>query len=166
MELVDIIGAGIVGIALVRGLILGLVREAFSLGSIAAACIVIRLYAVPVGSWMDSWISTSLGAAAPWIAGAVLAAVTVAVGGGIARLARRTVRFAGLGWADRTGGAVLGAAEGGLVVAILLVIGAAFVGRDHPTLAGTQSLAALERFETLARDNAFENLDVAAPPPW
>jgi uncharacterized membrane protein required for colicin V production len=64
---------------------------------------------------------------------------------------------------DRAGGALLGAAEGSLVVAVLLVLATTVLGRDHPVFRGTRSLAALERVEQVA--GGARDMNVAAPPP-
>jgi hypothetical protein len=60
---------------------------------------------------------------------------------------RRGVRGAGLGLLDRLAGLLLGATEGAVVVAALVVGLAALLGRDDDALAGTRTLAALEATE-------------------
>ena len=51
---------------------------------------------------------------------------------------------------DRAGGALLGAAEGSLVIAVLLVLATTVLGRDHPVFQDTRTLAAFERVEAVA----------------
>lgn len=169
MPTVDVIAATVVSIALFRGFFLGLVREAFSLGSIAAACLAANLLATPFGSFLAAHsgerISQALG---PWVAGAVLAVVAIAAVSSLGRFLRRSLHAAGFSWFDRLGGAALGAAEGALVICLLVALGAQLLGRDHDSLAGSKSLAALETLEGLLAANDLPHqlpLDVASPPP-
>jgi uncharacterized membrane protein required for colicin V production len=83
----------------------------------------------------------------------------------LGRVIRRGVRAVGLGFADRVGGALLGTAEGVLVVALLLTFVTGYLGRDHPALADTRTLAAMEQLELLAREIPAADHDVASPPP-
>ncbi len=166
MPSVDILAATIVGIALLRGFFLGLVREAGSLAGLLAATLAVRLYAGPAGAWLARASGGEIpGWLAPWLAGAALAAACVALAAVLRRLLRRVLRAAGLGFADRTGGALLGSAEGLLAVCLLVGLLAALLGRDHPWLERSRSLRTLERFELLAaRADLPRRLDVAAPP--
>ena len=100
---------------------------------------------------------------APWVAGAGLAIGTVLVIVVIGRGLQRTLHAAGLSWADRFAGSLLGAAEGVLVAGILLVLGTEVLGRDHAAFSQTASLAALEEFERVAEESEID-IDVAAPP--
>ena len=68
------------------------------------------------------------GRTALWIAGVLLVVATILAVGMLARLLRRGASFAGLGWADRLGGGALGAAEGAVVSAILVVLALWLVG--------------------------------------
>lgn len=165
MAPVDLLAGTVVAIALLRGLFLGLVREAFSLGSIAAAVIAARLFAPSVGDWLvrlsDGSIAPGI---APWIAGAAVVVSTIAGVGMAGRWIRRGVSAAGFSWADRAGGAVLGAAEGALLVVILLGVATAFLGRDHASVRGSHSLAAFEQLESMTQDGDWRDIDVSAPP--
>ena len=77
---------------------------------------------------------------------------------------RRGIRLAGLGMLDRMAGSAVGAAEGALLVAVLLILGITLVGRDHPALSKTRTLAAFEQVEQIA-EGRFDGLpDVATPP--
>ncbi len=145
---------------------LGLVREAFSLVAIAAAYTAVRLFVHPAADWLTEVGSGRISpGAAPWIAGALLVVLAIALVTSIGRIVRRGVRAAGLGFADRVGGALLGTAEGVLVVALLLTLATGYLGRDHPALADTRTLAALEQLEQLAREAPAVGRDVASPPP-
>jgi membrane protein required for colicin V production len=159
---IDVLVGVILGVAVLRGLFLGLVREAFSIAALGGACVAARLFHEPVGAWLEQTSDGRIGGlVAPWLAGALLAVGTIAVIVLAGRVLRRGVRWAGLGWADRAGGALLGAAEGALVAGILLVLAATLLGRGHPALQRAQSFATLERLEHLVQGGA---VDVAAPP--
>jgi len=160
---VDVIVAAVVGVAILRGVFRGLIREAFSVGALAAACVAVRVLNPRFSAWLEEITRGQLGSmAAPWAGGALIAIAAVLSVVLVGRVLRKSARWAGLGWADRAGGAVLGAAEGALVVGILLVLASSFLGRAHPVLAGTRSLAALEELQRLADER---EIDVAAPPP-
>ncbi len=170
VEPVDIVAALILGVASLRGLFRGLIRETFSVAALGGACITVKLFAAPLGVRLgtasDGQIGTMI---APWIAGGVLAALTIATIVTIGRLLRRGSRWAGLGWIDRAAGGLLGAAEGALVVSILLVLASTFMGPRSSTLVASRSYNALERVQGFARTGNWPdldlNIDVAAPPP-
>lgn len=164
LEPVDWIAIAILSLALLRGLLRGLLREAFSIAALAAACVAVRLYYGALADWLMAVSDGRIGeVAAPWLSGLLLAVASI---GGVAllgRLLRRGAKAAGLGWADRAGGAVLGTAEGVLIAGVLVASAGALVGRDHPVLAGSRSLAALEELERMASREGPP--DVAAGPP-
>jgi membrane protein required for colicin V production len=166
MAPVDVIVFAILGFALLRGLLLGLVRESFSIAALVAACFAVKLYN-PVAT---DWLLEAAGGritplAAPWLAGVLLTVVTIAVVVLAGRVLRRGVRYAGLGWADRAAGAVLGTAEGVLVAGILLAVAGSVLGRGHPVLADSRGMDAMEQLEQLASAPSAADPDVAAPPP-
>lgn len=157
--------AAILVIASLRGLFLGLVRQAFSLAGIAGAYIAVRVFARPLGDWLLEVSSGGIAPGlAPWLAGAVLIVLTIGFVTGIGRIARRGVRAVGLGGIDRLGGALLGAAEGAVIVALLLVMGGRSFGWDHPAIANTRTLEALEQMQLLASQDPPAEPDVASPP--
>lgn len=165
MQSLDILAATIVGIALVRGLFLGLVREVGSLAALVAAALAVRLYAGPTGAWLERASGGGIPAGmAPWVAGAALATASVALVVWVRSRLQRGVRAAGFGFADRAGGALLGSAEGLFVVCLTVFLLGALLGRDHPWLERTRSLRTLERVELLASHSDLPRPDVAAPP--
>jgi membrane protein required for colicin V production len=164
-ESVDIIVGTIIGIACLRGFFLGLIREAFSLASLGASYMAVRAFVGPVAEWVGEISDGRIGEAlAPWVAGAFLVLVTIGVVTTIGRVIRRGARAVGLGFVDRVGGGLLGATEGVLVVALLIMLVGDRIGRDHPAIADSRTLAALEHMELLAREAPAVEVDVASPP--
>jgi membrane protein required for colicin V production len=164
-ESVDIIVGTIIGIACLRGFFLGLIREAFSLASLGAAYMAVVAFVSPVAEWVgeigEGRVSEAL---APWVAGALLVLVTIGVVTTIGRIVRRGIRAVGLGFVDRVGGGLVGATEGVLVVVILIMLVGDRIGRDHPAIADTRTLAVLEQMDVLAREGPPAEVDVASPP--
>lgn len=144
--IVDLVAAGILAAAIVRGVWIGLVREAFSLAALAAAVFAVRRFAEPLAGdiaashQLDPLLATA-------IAGAGVAVGTIVLVALLGFAIRRAVRASGLGLADRIGGAVLGACEGALFVALLLFGVITVTGRSDPLIADTRSLAAFEALE-------------------
>jgi len=160
----DLAAAGIIGAAALRGLFIGLLREGFSLASIACAYLAVQLFTIPTAGWLEVASQGNIGPRiAPWIAGAAIAIGTVTVVILVGRALQRTVHAAGLSWADRIGGSFLGVAEGVLVAGILLVLGTETLGRDHDAFRDTRSLVMLEEFERVTAESGLE-IDVASPP--
>lgn len=149
LRTLDAVAAAVLALAALRGVWIGAVREAFSLAGLAAAVLVVRAWREPAARWLDAHGPFEMtGLAAEILAALALGAaalLAVAVAG---RVVRRGVRGAGLGLLDRLAGLLLGATEGALVVAALVVGLAALLGRDDEALAGTRTLAALEATET------------------
>jgi membrane protein required for colicin V production len=162
---VDAAALAILAIAVLRGLGLGLVREAFSVGSIAVAYTAVVLYTDRVSAWIERESGGEVGPlVAPWLAGTAIVALGIAGTSLLGRLGKRGARLAGLGWIDRVGGAALGSVEGMLVVGILLSLAAAVLGREHPVLTSSRSLGAFEQLQQVAASREWSLPDVAAGP--
>jgi membrane protein required for colicin V production len=160
----DIAAVAIIAAATLRGMFIGLIREGFSLASLAGAYMAVQIFTPAAAEWLQEASGGDIGAGiAPWVAGAGLALGTVIVIVIVGRGLQRTLHAAGLSWADRFGGSLIGAAEGVLVAGILLVLGSEVLGRDHAAISQTASLAALEEFERLSEESPID-IDVAAPP--
>lgn len=161
----DLAVLALLGIAALRGLFLGLVREVLSLAALAGAVVAVRLLAGPGGAWLRE---AGLGKLDPLlaqvIAGAAVAVAVLVAGALLARVVRMGARAVGLGWLDRGAGGVLGAAEGALVAGLLLLLAAAALGRDHPLLEESRAFGAAQRVERLARERIQGLPPVAAPP--
>jgi membrane protein required for colicin V production len=161
---IDRVALGILVIAALRGLWIGLLREAFSLGAVAAAFVSVRLWTDPATRWLleHAPVDVSLSERQAHVVGGVLvglaaAFVVVAIGGFVGKRVHAT----GLGIFDRLLGAALGGAEGALLVAVALIGVVALVGPRHDVLAGSHSIELLSR----ARLFADELPNVASPPP-
>lgn len=161
---IDRVALGIVAIAALRGLWIGLLREAFSIGALAAAFVAVRLWTDAVTAWLLSQAPFDVPLSdrqAQLLAGALVglgaAFVVVAIGGFV----RKRVHATGLGLVDRLLGGALGGAEGALIVGVALIGVVAFVGPQHEVLAGCRSVELLSR----ARLLADELPNVASPPP-
>ena len=163
---VEVATLAILTMAVLRGLFIGLIREVFSLGALAAACIAVRFGTAPAADWTLLNLPLEIGSlTARVVAGGVIAIVVIVTVAGVGRVLRRGARWAGLGFADRLAGGVLGAAEGALVIVVLMLLGIALVGRDHPYLADSQTLAAFESAERLAQQTRPVLPPVPSPPP-
>lgn len=164
IQALDIVVAGIIVAATLRGLFVGLIREGFSIAALGAAYLVVQMFTYPTADWLTHVSNGDIGGAvAPWVAGALLVIVTMTGVILLGRLLLRTLRVAGLNWADRAGGGVLGVAEGVVISGILLVLGAEVLGRDHPAFSDTVSLAAIEEIERISEETGID-IDVATPP--
>lgn len=162
-EPVDLVVGAILLVTTLRGLFLGLVREAFSLSAVGGAYIAVRLFTRPAAQALLDASGLEIDPRlAPWIAGAAIAGLTLAAVVIAGRLVARGIHAVGLGWADRLGGGLLGATEGVLVTALLLLLAGHVLGRAHPVLADSRSLAAFEQLERIAQH--VPEVDVAAPP--
>ena len=106
IEPVDIVVATILAIASLRGMFLGLIREAFSLAGIASAYLAVRLFTASAADWLVAVSGGSIPVGlAPWIGGLLLAVFTLGVITFVGRVLRKGARAVGLGFADRLGGA-------------------------------------------------------------
>ena len=156
---VDYIVLAICTIALLRGLVRGLLRETFSIASLAVAVVAVKLLSADVADWIMRWTGGEVGEmTAPWLAGTLvgIAAIGVTTLGG--RFLRSGAKAAGLGWADRAGGALLGTAEGFLLAGVLVWALGSVAGREHPLLADSRSLEVFRELEY-----AIETGEIALP---
>ena len=162
LPLLDWIALGLVSLACLRGLWIGLIREGISLATVGFATIATRLYVTPVAEWLTGRTGGELtGRTSLWIAGVLIVLATIAVLAVVGRLLRRGAEAVGLGWADRMGGGALGVAEGSIVASILVVIALWLVGPNHASTQGARSIELVERLRSLRE--AGELPSVAAP---
>jgi membrane protein required for colicin V production len=110
---------GIIAASLVLGLWRGVVSELLALAAWVAAFVVARLYAADVAPVYGKLVPD---ATLRYVAGFATVGVAVLVVFSIGRLvARLLMKAVGLGWADRSLGAVFGVGRG-VVIALLLVL--------------------------------------------
>lgn len=163
MAAIDVLAAGILTIAGARGLLIGMIRETFSVLAVAGAIISVRLFTSPLAAWLRTEGHVTWGDLELRVASGALLVVgvvgTVIITG---KIVKRGARAAGLGWADRLGGGVLGAAEGMLVVGLILAGAVAALGRDHRAVADSRVLAFFDEARGVAQS---AQTDVAARPP-
>jgi len=162
IQTLDAIAFGVLAAATLRGLWIGMIRESFSLGALAAAFLAVRFGTAPGADWLAAHAPFAL-APLTWrvLCGTALGIAAIALIGGIGRALRRGARGVGLGLLDRLAGGALGAAEGALALGLVVLLLVAVLGRDHPALRGTRTLATLERAEQAAGGLP----QVASPPP-
>lgn len=161
---IDRVALGVIVLAVLRGLWIGLLREAFSVGALAAAFVAARLWTAPAASWLleRGAFGLELTPRQASLFGGIavgLAAmfVVVAVGGFV----RKRVHATALGLFDRLLGGALGGAEGALLVGLALIGVTALIPENHEVFAGSRSIQLLAE----ARAIAGELPNVAAPPP-
>ena len=148
-ELVDVIALGVLAIAILRGLWIGLVREVFSIGALAAAVLAFRALREPAAEMIaartlwDPLIATAAGGGVVVIGALVFVTLVGAI-------VRRVVGAAGLSAIDRIGGAALGAGEGALVVGLALLAVTEILGPRDPLIAGSRALSVFERVQEAA----------------
>ena len=165
VPLIDMIVLTVLLITVLRGIWIGLIREGSSLAAIAIATIVTRLLVDPFSTQLSELTGGEItGKTALWIAGVLLVVATIVVLGFVARLLRRGAEAAGLGWADRLGGGALGAAEGAVVGAVLVMIALWLVGPDHATTEGARSIELVEQLQSMRESGELPA--VASPGDW
>lgn len=161
MGWIDAAALALVVVAGVRGLWIGMIREAFSLAALASACIAIRMLTGPFADWLLATAPIELAPLAATIfAGFAIGLGTLLLVGRLGALLRRGVHGVGLGFADRLGGALLGGAEGALVVALGMIAVGSLIGTDHPSIRDTRTLATLDLVASSLRSAP---VDVSAP---
>ena len=172
LPLIDMIALTVVFLAIVRGIWIGLIREGLSLASIGIATIVTRLLVDPLAERLISLTGGEVtGKTALWIAGVLLVVATILLLGVVAKLIKRSAVYAGLGWADRLGGGALGAAEGSIVAAVMVLLAVWLVGPDHAATEGARSVELVQQFRDRHEDELTGALpdslpDVGSPGDW
>ena len=165
LTLLDMIVFGVLAIAVFRGIWIGLIREGASLAAIGIATIVTRLFAAPLGASLSSLTGGGVaGKTAVFIAGVILVVGTIVALSLAARVLRRGAAAAGLGWADRLGGGALGAAEGAIIAAVIVLIALWLVGPDHATTDGSRSIEVVEQLQSMHERGELPA--VASPGNW
>jgi membrane protein required for colicin V production len=159
-EWIDLFAIGVLALAVLRGLWIGVVREAFSIAALAAAILAFRALREPVAEeiaarthW-DPLIATAAGGGVVVIGALVFVTLVGAI-------VRRLVSSAGLSWVDRLGGAVLGGAEGVVVVGLALFGATELLGAKDPLLAGSRAVAIYESYVGAERPRPASHSEAA-----
>jgi membrane protein required for colicin V production len=165
LPLIDMIVLAVLAIAVLRGVWIGLIREGASLAAIGIATIVTRLFAAPFATALSELTGGGVaGKTAVFIAGVILVVGTIVVLSVAARVLRRGATAAGLGWADRLGGGALGAAEGAIIAAVIVLVALWVVGPDHATTEGSRSVEVVEHLQSMHERGELPA--VASPGDW
>ena len=167
LSTLDAVVLVVMGVAILRGVWIGLIREGFSIAALGGGLLAVRYGTGSVAAWLVEVSSGELGETpATWIAGAAIGIATIALLGTAGRVLRRGVSAVGLGWADRIGGAAIGAAEGALASGVILVVTTWAAGHDSPIIENAKSIEILDSLQEYVAENDASLPDVAAPPDW
>src|SRR5262249_6997614 len=91
----DLAALAVLGIAALRGMFLGLVRESFSLASLGVAYAAVLLYTRPIAAWLEAFTHGRVGTlVAPWLAGGGIMILGIAGTVVLGRLGKRGARMA------------------------------------------------------------------------
>lgn len=167
LSTLDAVVLVVLGIATVRGIFIGLIREGFSIATLGGGLLAVRYGIEPLAGWIERLSDGDVGpTAATWIAGAAIAITAIALLGSLGKLLRRGVHAVGLGWADRIAGGFIGAAEGALVAAVLLVVATWAAGPNSGLVEKSKSIQILDGLQKYVLEHRDELPAVAAPPDW
>jgi membrane protein required for colicin V production len=157
----------VMGIAIVRGVWIGLIREGFSIAALGGGLLAVRYGIQPFADFIHEAARGDLGpTVSMWIAGAVIGIVVIFVIGNVGKILRKGARAVGLGWADRIAGGVIGAAEGALAAGVILVVATWAMGRDDPLIDGSKSIEVLDGLQQYVAENRDDLPQVASPGDW
>jgi len=142
---IDVVALAVIGLAVLRGLWIGMLREAFSLAALATAVFAFRALRSPVAdeiAMRTHWDPLIATAAAGGLV-VITALLFVSLVGAIVR---RLVSSAGLSFFDRLAGAAVGAAEGALLVGLALFGATEIFGAKDPLFTGSRAVAIFQSF--------------------
>lgn len=163
----DSVVLAVLGIAIVRGFWIGLIREGFSIAALGGGLIAVRYGTPPAADVIENASRGDLGpTVSMWIAGAAIGIGVVFVIGAIGKMLRRGAHAVGLGWADRIAGSVIGAAEGALAAGVILVLTTWALGANSPAIEDSKSIEVLEGLQDYVVEHQDELPAVASPGKW
>ncbi len=167
---IDAAVVAVMFLAIARGVFIGMIRESFSVAAVGAVVIGAVYGSGPTGVWLDNATGGEIGGTAAKILGGVGAGILSGIFVGTAgRYLRRGARIAGLGMADRAGGALVGAAEGAVIAVLMLAGASRMFGAEHPVVFNAYSVAVLEEIQTAIETGAAPQLpglpQIASGPP-
>jgi len=120
MTIVDIVVLAVIGVSILLGVIMGLVREVLSLAAWVMAFLAANLAAPEAARLLPEGVAS---AEIRLLAGFAIVFVLVLIGLSVlAMMASKLVKIAGLGMADRLLGGVFGLLWGALLVTILVLL--------------------------------------------
>lgn len=163
----DSVVLAVLGIAIVRGFWIGLIREGFSIAALGGGLLAVRYGTPRVADFIENASQGDLGpTVSMWIAAAAIGIGVVFVIGAIGKMLRRGAHSVGLGWADRIAGSVVGAAEGALAAGVILVVTTWALGADSPVVEDSKSIEVLEGLQDYVAEHQDELPAVASPGKW
>ena len=163
----DNVVLAVLGVAILRGFWIGLIREGFSIAALGGGLLAVRYGTPPAADFLENVSRGSLGPTASiWIAGAAIGIGGIVVIGTIGKVLRRGAHSIGLGWADRLAGGVVGAAEGALVAGVILVATTWALGSDSPLVEDSKSIEMLEGLREYVLEHSDDLPAVAAARKW
>jgi membrane protein required for colicin V production len=167
LTVLDSVVLAVLAIGVVRGFWIGLIREGFSIAALGGGLLAIRYGIAPGAGLLERVSGGSLGpTASMWIAGIAIGIAVIFVIGTVGKMLRRGARAVGLGWADRIGGGVIGAAEGALAAGVILVLATWVLGADDPLVESSRSIEVLESLQDYVAEHRDELPAVASPGDW
>lgn len=167
LSTLDSIVLAILGIAIVRGFWIGLIREGFSIAALGGGLLAVRYATPPFADFIERTSGGDLGpTVSMWIAGAAIGIGVVFAIGTAGKVLRKGARAVGLGWADRIAGGFIGAAEGALAAGVLLVVATWALGPEDPLVEGSRSIEVLEGLQEYVAEHQDELPAVASPGEW
>ena len=99
LSTLDSVVLAVLGIAIVRGFWIGLIREGFSIAALGGGLLAVRYGTPPAADFIEKASQGDLGpTVSMWIAGAAIGIGVVFVIGALGKMLRRGVRAVGLGW--------------------------------------------------------------------
>lgn len=117
MNEIDYAVLAVLLISVVVGIVRGAVREVLNIVGWLAALVIAQSYATAASGWLVEWVTeSSVRYLVAWMG---LFLMTLILFGLVGSLISGAVRKLGLGGLDRTGGAVIGAIRGGLILVVL-----------------------------------------------
>ncbi len=167
LSTLDSVVLAVLGIAIVRGIWIGLIREGFSIAALGGGLLAVRYGTPPAAGFIENASQGDLGpTVSMWIAGAAIAIGVIFAIGSVGKMLRKGAHSVGLGWADRIAGGVIGAAEGALAAGVILLVTTWALGADSPLVEDSKSIEVLEGLQDYVGEHQDELPAVASPGKW
>jgi membrane protein required for colicin V production len=137
MNKLDILIMGILGLTTVCGLWKGMIRQIVILTGVICGYIISLKLHVPMARILPRNVDPGAAAIISFIIIFIACTITASV---LGALADRILKTAGLGWANRFAGGLLGAVKGFIIVAVIVISLLAFVPADSNVIRTSATL--------------------------